>query len=42
MKWDVVPNSKDKGGLEIGNLDAFNLALFYKWKWHFLHEVDSL
>ncbi|KAL7589173.1 uncharacterized protein LOC111885008 [Lactuca sativa] len=32
----------DKGGLEVGSLDAFNQAILVKWKWRFLHEQSSL
>ena len=31
VKWDVVLNSKDNGGLGIESLNAFNLVLLYKW-----------
>ncbi|XP_071714499.1 uncharacterized protein [Rutidosis leptorrhynchoides] len=33
LPWDQVIASKDHGGLEIGSLNAFNLALLHKWKW---------
>ncbi|GJS17617.1 hypothetical protein Tco_0412089 [Tanacetum coccineum] len=29
-------------GLEIGSLKAFSLALLQKWRWHFVHNPDSL
>nr|KAJ0205866.1 hypothetical protein LSAT_V11C500287660 [Lactuca sativa] len=42
VKWDIILNSRDKGGLQFGILDAFNRALLVKWKWRFLHEQSSL
>ena len=36
VKWHVVFNTRDKSGLDIGSLDAFNHALLYKWKWQFV------
>lgn len=36
VKWDCVMASKEKGGLDIGSLDAFNKAFLFKWKWEFL------
>nr|GEY68782.1 RNA-directed DNA polymerase, eukaryota, reverse transcriptase zinc-binding domain protein [Tanacetum cinerariifolium] len=34
--------SFDKGGLEIGSLKDFNLALLQKWRWCFSHNTNSL
>ena len=42
VKWDVLLNSKEKGGLEVGSLSAFNYALLYKWRWRFLLDRDAL
>nr|KAJ0212439.1 hypothetical protein LSAT_V11C400171510 [Lactuca sativa] len=42
VKWDIILNSRDNGGLEVGSLDAFKRALLVKWKWWFLHEHSSL
>ncbi|GJZ25898.1 RNA-directed DNA polymerase, eukaryota, reverse transcriptase zinc-binding domain protein [Tanacetum coccineum] len=33
IKWSNVLSSFDKGGLNIGSLKAFNLALLQKWRW---------
>ena len=33
VKWDTVMASLDKGGLGVGSLKAFNLALLKKWHW---------
>ncbi|XP_071687760.1 uncharacterized protein [Rutidosis leptorrhynchoides] len=33
LKWDKVLASFDKGGLNVGSLKAFNLALLFKWRW---------
>ncbi|GJZ03678.1 ALP1-like protein isoform X1 [Tanacetum coccineum] len=32
VKWPIILNSFDKGGLNIGSLKAFNLALLQKWR----------
>lgn len=40
--WDLALNSREFGGLEIGSLEAFDLALLYKWRWRFLNESDTL
>lgn len=32
VKWNVVLASSKKGGLDIGSLEAFNMALLFKWK----------
>ncbi|GJS96376.1 putative RNA-directed DNA polymerase, eukaryota, reverse transcriptase zinc-binding domain protein [Tanacetum coccineum] len=34
--------SSDKGGLVIGSLKSFNLALLHKWIWRFYSSLDSL
>lgn len=33
VKWDDVCLPKDKGGLGIKNLEAFNITLLSKWRW---------
>nr|GEW52145.1 RNA-directed DNA polymerase, eukaryota [Tanacetum cinerariifolium] len=33
VKWSQVLSSFEKGGLKIGSLKAFNLALLQKWRW---------
>ncbi|GKD33803.1 hypothetical protein Tco_1249312 [Tanacetum coccineum] len=33
IKWSNALSSFDKGGLNIGSLKAFNLALLQKWRW---------
>ena len=35
VKWGVVLNSKENGGLGVGSIQALNKALLYKWKWRF-------
>ena len=30
VKWDIILNSRDNGGLEVGSLDAFKRALLVK------------
>ncbi|GJR74809.1 putative RNA-directed DNA polymerase, eukaryota, reverse transcriptase zinc-binding domain protein [Tanacetum coccineum] len=42
MKWPHVLASFDKGGLAIGSLKAFNLALLHKWRWRFFVNPGSL
>ncbi|GJV78282.1 hypothetical protein Tco_1509866 [Tanacetum coccineum] len=41
-KWDSVLASLDKGGLGVGSLKAFNLALLLKWRWRFVNNPDAL
>ncbi|GJS16762.1 hypothetical protein Tco_0411234, partial [Tanacetum coccineum] len=36
VKWPIILNFFDKGGLNIGSLKAFNLALLQKWRWRLL------
>lgn len=33
---------KLKGGLGIGSLEAFNFALFQKWRWRYVNENGAL
>ncbi|GJT20008.1 hypothetical protein Tco_0878714 [Tanacetum coccineum] len=42
VKWPIILNSFDKGGLNIGSLKAFNLALFQKWRWRLLSSPNAL
>ncbi|GJY27220.1 RNA-directed DNA polymerase, eukaryota, reverse transcriptase zinc-binding domain protein [Tanacetum coccineum] len=35
VRWENVLASRDQGGLGIGSLKAFNLALLQKWRWRF-------
>lgn len=35
-------NDKEKGGLDIRDLNMFNVALFGKWIWRFLNEPNRL
>ncbi|KAL4572863.1 hypothetical protein LXL04_019651 [Taraxacum kok-saghyz] len=42
IKWDSVLAAKDKGGLEVGSLVIFNLALVLKWRWRFVNEDRAL
>ncbi|GJS91543.1 RNA-directed DNA polymerase, eukaryota [Tanacetum coccineum] len=41
-KWNLILNSKEKGGLGVTSLRALNLALIYKWRWRYVHCQDSL
>ncbi|GJS02927.1 RNA-directed DNA polymerase, eukaryota, reverse transcriptase zinc-binding domain protein [Tanacetum coccineum] len=42
VKWLIILNFFDKGGLNIGSLKAFNLALFQKWRWRLLSSPNAL
>nr|GEU32235.1 RNA-directed DNA polymerase, eukaryota, reverse transcriptase zinc-binding domain protein [Tanacetum cinerariifolium] len=42
VKWDSVLASLDKGGLGVGSLKAFNLALLLKWHWRFVNNLNAL
>ncbi|GKD77254.1 putative RNA-directed DNA polymerase, eukaryota, reverse transcriptase zinc-binding domain protein [Tanacetum coccineum] len=42
VKWDNVLASHDQGGLGIGSLKAFNLALLQKWRWRLVTNPDLL
>ncbi|KAL4589976.1 hypothetical protein LXL04_002889 [Taraxacum kok-saghyz] len=37
VKWANVLASMEKGGLNLGSLVSFNLALVMKWRWRFVH-----
>ncbi|GJU98861.1 RNA-directed DNA polymerase, eukaryota, reverse transcriptase zinc-binding domain protein [Tanacetum coccineum] len=42
IKWENVLASFEKGGLNIGSLKSFNLALLQKWRWRLVNNSDSL
>nr|GEX95294.1 hypothetical protein [Tanacetum cinerariifolium] len=42
IKWENVMASFEKGGLNIGSIKAFNLALLQKWKWRLVTNSDSI
>lgn len=42
VKWDTVYMPKDKGGLGINFLEAFNIALLSRWRWKCLTGSNSL
>ncbi|GKC19136.1 RNA-directed DNA polymerase, eukaryota, reverse transcriptase zinc-binding domain protein [Tanacetum coccineum] len=42
IAWKSVISSKSQGGLGIGSLNGFNLALIQKWRWRFAHDQHSL
>ncbi|GJX06683.1 RNA-directed DNA polymerase, eukaryota, reverse transcriptase zinc-binding domain protein [Tanacetum coccineum] len=42
LKWNNVLASLDKGGLDIGSLKAFNLALIQKWRWRLMQNPDAI
>ncbi|XP_071705357.1 uncharacterized protein [Rutidosis leptorrhynchoides] len=41
VNWDSI-SSLDKGDLSIGSLEAFNLALMFKWIWSFYTQLNYL
>ncbi|GKA58048.1 RNA-directed DNA polymerase, eukaryota, reverse transcriptase zinc-binding domain protein [Tanacetum coccineum] len=42
VKWGNVMASLDKGGLGVGSLKAFNLALLHEWRWRLVNNSDVL
>ncbi|GJU32047.1 RNA-directed DNA polymerase, eukaryota [Tanacetum coccineum] len=42
VKWDAILASLDQGGLGVGSLKAFNLALLQKWRWRLITKPDCL
>ncbi|GJS39908.1 RNA-directed DNA polymerase, eukaryota, reverse transcriptase zinc-binding domain protein, partial [Tanacetum coccineum] len=42
VKWDTILASLDQGGLGVGSLKAFNLALLQKWRWRLITKPNSL
>nr|GEU61438.1 RNA-directed DNA polymerase, eukaryota, reverse transcriptase zinc-binding domain protein [Tanacetum cinerariifolium] len=42
VKWENILAPLDKGGLGVGSLKAFNLALLEKWHWRLSVEEDAV
>ena len=42
VKWKVILNDFEHGGLKVGSLGALNQALMYKWRWRFETGGDVL
>ncbi|GJT40480.1 putative RNA-directed DNA polymerase, eukaryota, reverse transcriptase zinc-binding domain protein [Tanacetum coccineum] len=42
MKWPNVVASFEKGGLNIGSLKSFNLALLHKWHWRMFSNPNTM
>ena len=42
MAWEKVIAEKERGGLGIGSLASFNLALLQKWRWRFFNKEGPL
>ncbi|XP_071689494.1 uncharacterized protein [Rutidosis leptorrhynchoides] len=42
VKWEKVISPFDKGGLNVGSLKAFNLALIYKCRWRYLTNPNDM
>ncbi|GJW06898.1 putative RNA-directed DNA polymerase, eukaryota, reverse transcriptase zinc-binding domain protein [Tanacetum coccineum] len=42
VKWPIVLASGVNGGLGIGSLKAFNLALLQKWRWRMISNTNAL
>ncbi|GJU38350.1 RNA-directed DNA polymerase, eukaryota, reverse transcriptase zinc-binding domain protein [Tanacetum coccineum] len=42
VKWPIILNSFDNGGLNIVSFKAFNLALLQKWRWRLLSSPNAL
>ncbi|GJR89496.1 retrovirus-related pol polyprotein from transposon TNT 1-94 [Tanacetum coccineum] len=42
INWKKTMARKEDGGLGIGSLYGFNMALLYKWKWRFRTTPDAL
>ncbi|GJV47496.1 RNA-directed DNA polymerase, eukaryota, reverse transcriptase zinc-binding domain protein [Tanacetum coccineum] len=41
VKWPIVLASRVNGGLGIGSLKAFNLALLQKWRWRMISNTNA-
>ncbi|XP_071719437.1 uncharacterized protein [Rutidosis leptorrhynchoides] len=41
-KWSLILASFEKGGINVGSLKAFNLAMLYKWRWRYLMKPNDL
>ena len=35
VRWELVQQSKEKGGLGVGDIEVKNAALLLKWWWKF-------
>ncbi|GKA20013.1 hypothetical protein Tco_0699928 [Tanacetum coccineum] len=42
VKWSIILNSYDNGGLNIDSLKPFNLALLQKWGWRLFTSPNDL
>ena len=42
IRWESMCSPKEKGGLDIKDINTFNLALLGKWKWHLLQHQREL
>ena len=42
ISWEKVCLPKERGGLGIKDVKAFNIALLGKWKWHLLNHHQEL
>ena len=42
IKWENVLIEKSQGGLDIGSLEALNIALMQKWRWRFFNSTNML
>ncbi|KAJ9562123.1 hypothetical protein OSB04_007283 [Centaurea solstitialis] len=42
VAWNLILNSREKGGLGIGSIRALNLALLAKWWWRYKTEKEAL
>ncbi|GKC14972.1 putative RNA-directed DNA polymerase, eukaryota, reverse transcriptase zinc-binding domain protein, partial [Tanacetum coccineum] len=42
VKWENILAPLDQGGLGVGSLKAFNLALLQKWRWRLVNKPDLL
>lgn len=42
VNWEMVCKKREKGGLGIKDINAFNLALLGKWRWRFFTEKEVL
>ncbi|GJV67471.1 putative RNA-directed DNA polymerase, eukaryota, reverse transcriptase zinc-binding domain protein [Tanacetum coccineum] len=42
VKWPIILASHFKGGLGVGSLKSFNLALLQKWRWRMMSNTNAL
>ena len=40
VKWDIVQQQRDKGGLGVGDIVVKNAALLFKWWWRYANEEE--